>query len=172
MIFYNQAFDLYHTIYRLLIILKEFEEQTEIEVDRIRIWDFYLLFPSKIHNINIKKLDSDLKQLRNRFVKNDHNPYENFTHERKIFEKLRPYQLAALNCLVSYNILDREKLLSNIVSINSKKILKDYSADIVSISNTEKNIITLMTKHFYQISLFGNDGLKARTNLIESKYDI
>ena len=28
-----------------------------------------------------------------------------------------------------------------------------------------------MTSHFYQVSLFGTDGLKSRTNLIESKYD-
>jgi len=35
----------------------------------------------------------------------------------------------------------------------------------------ERNIISLMTSHFYNISLFGKDGLKSRTNLMESKYD-
>lgn len=42
MIIYNQAFDLYHTIFRILHLINRFENEQMIEVDRIRIWDFYL----------------------------------------------------------------------------------------------------------------------------------
>ncbi len=35
MIIYNQAFDLYHSIYRILHLLNKFEEGQMIEVDRV-----------------------------------------------------------------------------------------------------------------------------------------
>jgi hypothetical protein len=46
MIIYNQAFDLYHAVYRMLQLLTHFNKKEYVEVDRLRIWDFYVLFPS------------------------------------------------------------------------------------------------------------------------------
>lgn len=42
---YSPAFDLYHCIYRMLQILGRFTEGDIMETDRLRIYDFYLLFP-------------------------------------------------------------------------------------------------------------------------------
>lgn len=64
MIVYNQAFDLYHTIFRLLHFLNKFENQTILEIERVRIWDFYLLFPSKIHEIRLKQDESEKNLLK------------------------------------------------------------------------------------------------------------
>ena len=55
MILYNNAFDLYHTIFRMLHLLSKIEEDKVIEIDRIRIWDYYLLFTNEIFNINPHK---------------------------------------------------------------------------------------------------------------------
>jgi hypothetical protein len=76
MIVYNQAFDLYHTIFRFLQFLNRFENGTEIEIERLRIWDFYLLFPNRIHEIRLKQNESDIRKIRNSFVKDSNNPYE------------------------------------------------------------------------------------------------
>ena len=43
MTMYNHAFDLYHCIYRIIHILMRLEENDILELDRLRIWDFYLL---------------------------------------------------------------------------------------------------------------------------------
>src|SRR6218665_3061037 len=102
MIVYNQAFDLYHTIFRLIHFLNKFENQTVLEIERVRIWDFYLLFPSKIHEIRLKQSESDIKKIRKEFIKDSNNPYEKITENRKVFEKIKPYQQAALNCIASY----------------------------------------------------------------------
>ena len=55
MIVYNQAYDLYHTIFRFLQFLNRFEKDELIEIEKLRIWDFYLLFPSKINSIRLKQ---------------------------------------------------------------------------------------------------------------------
>lgn len=171
MIVYNQALDLYHTIYRFLQFLNRFESGVLIEVDRLRIWDFYLLFPSKIHDIRLKQNESDIRKIRKEFIKDVNNPYERISEDRKIFEKIKPYQLAALNCIASYGIIDKALLNQQRISITQKDILNEFVKNFEELSPKEKNVIALMTSHYFQLSLFGSDGLKNRTNLMESKYD-
>lgn len=171
MIVYNQAFDLYHTIFRLLHFLNKFENQTILEIERVRIWDFYFLFPSKIHEIRLKQDESDIRKIRKDFIKDSNNPYERITDNRKIFEKIRPYQQAALNCIASYGIIDKLSLNQQMISIINKDILIEFVNNFEELTPKERNVIALMTTHFNKVSLFGTDGLKNRTNLIESKYD-
>lgn len=171
MILYNNAFDLYHAIFRLLHLLNKVASSKRTEVDRLRIWDFYLLFPSQIFSIKPKKNEKELKELlKNLNIKKD-NPYQKVYDQRKTLEKVKPYQMAALSCLASYKIIDKESLSEGVVSITSQEILEKYVRSIGDLSMRELNIITIVTSVFYDISLTGEGGLKARTNLIESKYD-
>jgi len=171
MIVYNQALDLYHTIFRILHFLNKFENKSVIEIERIRIWDFYLLFPSKIHEIRLKQGESDIRKIRKEFIKDSKNPYERIYDNRKIFEQIKPYQIAALNCIASYGIIDKSFLNQQRIVIIDKDILMNFVINFEDLPPKEKNVIALMTSHFNQISLFGTDGLKSRTNLLESKYD-
>jgi hypothetical protein len=171
MIIYNQAFDLYHTVYRMLQLLTHFDKSEYIELDRLRIWDFYLLFPNKIHEIKLKRTEKDIKAILSQYIQKKDNPYEVILENRKVFEKIKPYQVSALNSLVSYGIIDKELLQQNRVSIVSKEVLNDYTDKFEELSPREKNLITILTSHFYQITMFGEDGLKSRTQLMVSKYD-
>ena len=171
MIVYNPAYDLYYTIFRLLHFLDRFDQGAIIEVERLRIWDFYLLFPNKISTIKLKKNESYLRKISREFIGESNSPYEKITEFRKIFEKIKPYQLAALNCIASYGIIDKSVLNQQRISIVNKTILDEFVKKCEEISSKEKKIISFMTTHFNQVSLFGTDGLKSRTDLMESKYD-
>lgn len=171
MIIYNQTFDLYHCIFRILNFLNRFNPSDIIEVDKLRIWDFYFLFPNKVYDIRLKQNESDIRKLRKQYIKQTNNPYEIIFEERKIFKKLKPYQLSALNCIASYGIVNKEMLTQQRITIENKELLNEYISKFGELSPREKNVISLMTSHFYNISLFGKDGLKSRTNLMESKYD-
>ncbi|RJP61629.1 MAG: hypothetical protein C4539_19765 [Ignavibacteriales bacterium] len=171
MIIYNQAYDLYYAIFRLLQFLNRFEEESIIEVERFRIWDFYYLFPYKILSIKLKRNESEIRKVIKNSIERSQNPYEKITDERKIFEKIKPYQIAALNCIASYGIIDKSILSQQRISIINKNILNDFVSKGEELSAIEKNVINLMTLYFNQIPLFGTDGLKSRTNLMESQYD-
>ena len=171
MILYNNAFDLYHTIFRMLHLLSKIEKDKVIEIDRIRIWDYYLLFTNEIFNIKPRKNKKEYNQLLKELNIKKNNPYQQIYDQRKTLEKIKPYQLSALNCLASYNIIDKEYLLKEEVKINSFDLLKRYTQSAGVLSDREKNIITIMTSFFRDISLIGNNGLKERSNLMESKYD-
>lgn len=171
MILYNNAFDLYHTIFRMLHLLSKVDPAQKIETDKIRIWDYYLLFPNEIFKIKPLKNESEFRAILKQLNVSKNNPYQQIYDERKTLEKIKPYQLSALTCLASYNVIDKDFLLENFIKINSVELLKTYSESVGELSPREKNIITIVTSSFYDISLFGEKGLKSRSNLMESKYD-
>lgn len=171
MILYNNAFDLYHTIFRMLHLLSKIETQKKIEVDRVRIWDFYLLFPGEIFTIRPKRNEKDFKNLLKELTVKKENPYQSITDQRKTLEKIKPYQMAALSCLASYKIIDKNELFQDRVQVISKELLENYIRSVGNLSGRERNIISIVTSSFYDISMFGQNGLKSRSNLIESKYD-
>ncbi|MCZ2085749.1 MAG: hypothetical protein LC112_15885 [Flavobacteriales bacterium] len=171
MILYNNAFDLYHTIFRMLHLISKVDSDSSIEVDRIRIWDYYLLFPTQIFHIKPRQNEVEFKKILKQLNIIKTNPYQRISDERMTIEKIKPYQIAALNCLASYKIINKDDLLEDKITILSKELLRQYVDSIGNLSSREKNIITIVTSQFYDISLFGENGLKSRSDLLESKYD-
>lgn len=171
MVVYHPAFDLYHSVYRILQLLTFSDRKEYVELDRLRIWDFYLLFPEKIHTICLKKEEIDIRKLFNTYISKKENPYETVLDNRKMFEKIKPYQITAIKCLASYGIIKKEFLVENRVTIISKEILKEYISKFEPLTPTEMNLISILTSHFHQVSMYGSMGLKERTKLLESKYD-
>ena len=171
MIVYQKAYDLYHTVYRMMKLLAYFKQDGLIEIDRLRIWDYYLLYPNKMKTIRLKREEQDVKKIIKNYIVKEENPYEMVINDRKMFEKIKPYQMTAIKCLASYGIVNKDYLQENRISSINKNIFDDYADDFTDLSVQEENAIKLLTSHFYQISLFGVDGLKSRTGLLESKYD-
>ena len=171
MILYNNAFDLYHTIFRVLHLISKVDANASIEVDRVRIWDYYLLFPTQIFHIKPRRNEVEFKKNLKQLNITKTNPYQKISDERMTLEKIKPYQIAALNCLASYNIISKDELLEDKISILSIELLTQYVNSIGKLSSREINIITIVTSQFYDISLFGEKGLKSRSDLLESKYD-
>ncbi|NQY08656.1 MAG: hypothetical protein HRT71_03975 [Flavobacteriales bacterium] len=171
MIIYHQAFDLYHTVYRMVQLLSYFKRKDYVELDRLRIWDYYLLFPNKISNITLKREEKDIKALIKNLIVRDSNPYEEIQDDRKMFEKIKPYQLTAIKSLASYGIINKDYLGTNRITTISTEKLEEYLSKLELLSPQEGNAMKLLTSHFYQMSLYGAGGLKERTKLLESKYD-
>lgn len=80
---YNQAFDLYHTLFRMFHILNKFDVKEKVEVERLRIWDFYLLFPEKVYSIHIRGDEFQEARLRRKFISKVDNPYNTISDGRK-----------------------------------------------------------------------------------------
>ena len=171
MITYNPAFDLYHSIFRMAHIAARLEVDESFEIDRVRIWDFYLLFPDKVHTITIRRKEKELSDYRSKFLKRENNPYEFKGENRKLFEWIKPVQVSALNCLVSCGILNKVKFESGRVCVADHQALSDLLAKTGTITPRESNVLAFMSSLSHTMSMAGEYGLKARTRLLESKYD-
>ena len=170
MITYNPAFDLYHSIYRIANIIQDMDEGERMEVERVRIWDFYLLFPDKLYSISLRLEETDIRESRNQIAKIN-NPYENCGDVRKFFEWIRPYQTSALSCLVSCGILDKDEYINGSVRVNNRDILDNFSSRAGSITGRERKVLDFLKGFSRNMNLAGEYGLKYRTHLLESKYD-
>ena len=83
-------------------ILKSLQGGECFEIDKIRIWDFYLLYPSKIFDIDIKpRKEKAVYAAREQWIEKERNPYEYKGDNRKLLEWIKPVQVSALSCLVS-----------------------------------------------------------------------
>ena len=168
---YNQAFDLYHCVYRTLQIIYRFQENERMEIDRVRVWDFYLLFPYKIYDIKLSRDMVDARKLRKSYVAHIQSPYEVVDDGRKLLERLRPYQESALKTLVSYGVIDKEELQRNYVKISDRTKLLDIISKLERLSATENNVISWLNSYFKTVPMNGRNGLKAKTELLIYRYD-
>ena len=190
MITYNPAFDLYHCIFRMANILYRLEEDEKMELDKVRIWDFYVLFPSKVYDITIRRSEDEIRKVRAAYVKRAHNPYEYKGDNRKllewiktaglnedeetganILEWIKPVQISALGCLVSCGILSKDEYEVGRICVASRQKLDEFVSQVGAFTPSERNVLAFLSFFSHNMSLTGFDGLKARTHLLESKYD-
>lgn len=167
---YNPAFDLYHSIFRMAHIAAKLEDSESLEVDKVRIWDFYLLFPDKVYSIHLRNDEEKIKEYRN-LIKKHNNPYDYHGDNRKLFEWIKPVQVSALGCLVSCGILNKEKYEEGRVCVGNRDVLTAFLQKAGAITHREQNVLAFMSFLSRAMSMTGAYGLKARTELLESKYD-
>lgn len=163
MLVYHPAFDIYNCAFRMLQLLN-YVKQSEIELDRLRIWDFYLTFPNEARKI---KFPQDLIKLKRIFKDKVNNPYEDLIDPRRIAERMRPFQISALRYLASYGIIDNNLFLKNIIKRTDKKIPQELEIKISDITIEKENIMKLV-QGFNHLALWG---IKERTGLLEFRYD-
>jgi len=166
MLVYHPAFDIYNCVFRMLQLLTAMK-QHEVELDRLRIWDFYLTFPNEARKISFPTV---LLELKNIFKQKEENPYEDLIDPQKIIERMKPYQIEALHCLASHGLIDAKSLSKNVITRTKKELPSDLLKKFEEISIEKSNIIKLVIG-FAELPLFGQNGLKHRTGLIEFRYD-
>jgi len=166
MIIYNPAFDIYHCIYRLIILLANTEIE-EIEIDKLRILDFYMIFPGEIKNMSFTR---DLLSFKKNF-KNIPSEFKSITLKNRVFRKMESYQSIAINCLASIEYIDINALKRNIIIKNDKYINLKILEKFNELISDKKYLIDFLSKQLIKIDLKGKNGLKTKTGLMESKYE-
>lgn len=170
MITYNPAFDLYHSIFRMAHILLKMDNTRPVEVERVRIWDFYLLYPVQLNHVSLKIEEDEIREAR-KLLKLKETSYDYKGDIRKLFEWIKPFQVSALGCLVSCGILNKDLFEEGRIRVDDTEALNRFVEKAGDISLHERNILKFLHFLFSDMPLTGTYGMKARTKLLESKYD-
>lgn len=165
MLIYNQAYDLYHSMFRILQITEK--NKDTLEIDKLRILDFYLAFPSEL--IAIKSFQGFKKY--EKYIKAESNKYERIIDRKRLFFKMEHIQLSAIKALVSYGLIDPETFKKGKIKRTETKLSEQLQIRLNEVNESNPNLITLITGPLASMNLNGHLGLKVRTNLIEFKYD-
>lgn len=163
---YHPAFDSYHCAFRVLLLLERMNKPV-VEVDKMRIWDFYFVFPQEIKNITFTQ---SLWALKKEFQV-EPNPYDKLLDPKRIFERMKPFQIAALNHLAAYGFIDPKELSRNLVKRTDKPLPKELSPNMEKLDSQQQSVIKLLQSPFNDIKFLGPGGFKDRTKLLDARYD-
>jgi len=165
LIIYHPRNDLYHCIYRFINILNKVKLE-KFEFIRLRIYDFYLLFPHFSKEIEFPRLKG-VAALKNRASMIE-APYESLPDKKRLFSEMGDFHIQALQILVAKNILHEN---NGIISLAPSF----YSSAIKSLldesNNNDYEFFLELVSILNQVSVFGESGLKKRTGLMEYRYD-
>ncbi|OUL59295.1 ABC-three component system middle component 5 [Pseudoalteromonas ulvae] len=165
MLVYHPKNDIYNCMYRFLSIIK-LANKNSIEFNRLRIFDFFFLFPHLADGIVYPKLKgvSNVRKLSRSF----NEPYENLPDNKRLFSEISDYHIQAIQILCSKGILRLDNDLvfigENFENFNIQQLLIDnkYLEGLFY----QKFVMLLM-----EVKLTGENGLKQRTGLMEYRYD-
>ena len=163
---YHPAFDSYHCAFRILLLLESMNKPV-VEVDKIRIWDFYFLFPQEVKNITFT---SSILALKREF-QIDSNPYDKLLDPKRIFERMKPYQMAALKHLAAYGFIDPQELSKSLIKRTDKPLPKELNPNMEALDSQQLSVIKLLQSPFNDIKFLGLKGFKDRTKLLDARYD-
>jgi len=166
MLTYHPIFDSNHCLFRIFFLLQRLEG-VPLEIDKVRLFDFYLCAP---HSLKILRTNSNELRSKKKNILNSLSRYDEIDNPKTLFFDAESIQFTVLNYLAAKNIVSVDQYKKGYVVINSD----NYSETIVS--NEKKSIlpkvIALIEDELQNIPLLGNDGLKHRSNLMEYRYDL
>jgi hypothetical protein len=166
MLLYHPAFDIYHGIFRMLRLLERLP-RVAVEIERLRILDFYLLFPAQIQYFTFP---TEIRGYR-RQLSPVENPYEQINDPKRIFFRLEPYQTCALKSLAAHQFINSESFCER-KALRTDKPLPDGLREAVKPADEASAVLLeFLTGPLLKMDFYGKSGLKGRSDLFEYRYD-
>lgn len=164
MLIYHQAYDAYHCLFRMIAIV---DHVHEIEVDKARILDFYLMFPAMASKIKMPYNYAYIKKIA--------KAYENVYHDplspASTFKDLQEIQTSAIKCLTATGLVEKEFYKKGVLKRTKLEIPNGLVTSLMAFINEKKDINEFILSTLSDFHLLGKEGLKDRTGLMEYRYD-
>ncbi|XGA84107.1 hypothetical protein OEG92_03955 [Polaribacter sejongensis] len=129
-----------------------------MNIERYRIYDYYLLFPNDTRNTSLPSGYRSYKKLKYQ------NKFNIINNQKTVFKRLKSIQDICINNLISYNIIDskefKEKQVLQLISNTSKITFTKTPIDDL--------VLALFSEYFDKINV---KELKERTKLTEHRYE-
>lgn len=165
---YHPAQDINHCVYRVLLILEN-TEHSSLSIDIYRLMDFYTVFPYLLKLI--KPLPTPINKHRKKFA-DIQEPFESLKNTKRIMHELEILQTIAFQNLLAKSFLCKEsfekgqlKRSETLLPIQMQKSFK--AARLVN-----EEWFSVIINEFPKAKFVGKSGIKARTGLMEFKYDV
>lgn len=165
MLIYHPAYDAYHCVFRSLLIT---ESINSLEVERLRILDFFLSFPAEIRHIRLPREHSDAKKIAQKLT----NEYRGPVNLKQAFRDMEQIQLAAYTTLAASGVFSATHLERDIVYRTDTTLTKDFQDILEKSKTSDRGALDYIINGLASLPLLGENGLKHRTGLMEHRYDV
>jgi hypothetical protein len=166
MLIYHPLYDLNHGVFRTLALLERTPKKS-LAFDAFRILDFYLLFPHLLAGVPLpSKMLRMKRQLEGRQSKFNRVP-----SERGLLQQMLGAHHAVTSSLAAKGFLDVDALRAGTLLRTSQPLPEALLSEIEQQPKDELELLDFLAMDVAAIGPLGKDGLKARTGLLEHRYD-
>lgn len=165
---FQPAFDVFHAEFRLLRLRRIMSADSPWYYEQLRIADFYLLFFFRLHHARLSPKHRALKKLSR---ESGSVRYEQQPDDRLLFNRMEKIQLAAIGTLISKGFFEREFFGKGLVVETEQQEPEHLLARIEAANAIDTRRLEAIQTLIDGYDLLGPDGLKARTGLLEHRYD-
>jgi hypothetical protein len=164
-LFYHPAFDAYHCMFRSLVILDALGDKWT-ETEKLRILDFYFLFPREIASIRLSPIFAKEKNVFSKYPQ-----YEAVGNPEKVFYRLEGIFENTLKTLAASQLIEWSAADEQRVRISNKQISAALREAITVRENQARTVLDFLINRLHPLPLRGDNGLKHRTNLLPISHD-
>ncbi len=164
---YHPAFDAFHAIFRFLRV-KFRQDISDIDFEKIRILDYYLLFPWRASAVRLAQKDLEVRRIAKRLEKQQ--DYATLPIGEALLERMRASQIAALQTMAQDGVIDPMHLRNGVVKFKAFSLPSELKERIDNKNKEEADKMAIIDA-LSAYPLLGTDGLKGRTSLLEHRYD-
>lgn len=165
---FQPAFDVFHTEFRFIRLRRLMSQDAPLHYDQLRIADFYLLFFFRLQDVRLSNAHRAIKKFARELSA---QRYENQPDDQLLFSRMEPIQRAAIDTLIANNFFDAELFKKDFV-VETNLVESDaLSKRVDEINEQEARIMNALRSLLIDYDLLGPNGLKARTGLLEFRYD-
>lgn len=164
MIIYHPAYDVNHCSYRILNILYAVKDN-KIHCDMLKIINFYYVYPHLLKRM--KSFPKPLNYQANK-IKNISDSFELTPSPSNLFFEMSSTQEAAILSLLQRSLINIDRNTVNLAKENlPNELIQAFKIDKFTKSDLFKILVECLPK----AKLDGDNGLKAKSGLMEYKYD-
>ena len=164
---YHPAFDAGHAIFRFLRLRIGLSLDI-IEFDKLRILDFYLLFPHRAASIRLMQADTHLRSLAKQAEAGA--GYSSLPSDPALFARMEPCQIAAAQTMATQGAIVEEALAQGMIEFATLDLPEELRQRVIDANASDAWGIKIVSA-LKTYPLLGGGGLKDRTGLIEHRYD-
>ena len=165
MLIYHPAYEAYHCIFRALMATDKIKK---LELQKLRILDFFLCFPAELQKIRLPENLKDVRKTAQGFANEYHGPVSMM----QSFRDLEHIQLTAYRTLAASGIFDPQEFEAGVIFRTEKELPEKISQAVANARMITPNAAELVLDRVASIPLTGVDGLKHRSGLLDYRYDV
>jgi len=166
---YKEAFDPYHTIFRIFRLKFLLPAEKNLHLDHIRILDFFLANPFRLKIMSFRAEHRAYRKIATKYFKL--SPYSHLPNDFILFEYMRASQVAAVSSLAKNEFLDQTKFIQDVVRFTNMEIPHNLLEQVKSSNQHEDDLCSVVSLLASEYNLLGPNGLKKRTGLLEHRND-
>ena len=164
---FQAALDPFHTVFRLFRLRAIMPKSLEYE--KLTILDYYLQFPFRINEMRLFQRHSYLRKLAVKYESS--KPYGNLPDSHVLFGRMKPIQSAAFQSMVAAGYYSKDAYDRGLAVSTDKPMPIGIAARVKILNDEQSDLMEGLLTIADEYDLTGSDGLKARSGLLEHRYD-